>query len=269
MRQFAVAFALAALIMTVSTPASGFVRIDWGPAISTLIRWLGSQFTASLTDLTARSFASLSANVQGELNRAAGTRIQAMAAIEDQRIQRELEEKVEETREELQQPITTCQTIESSGALPESMGAARQTAAGFTTGDSAAMLVTNRNAAQAPTRRLQATVQRYCDQGLAARGHCTSQSAVSNPLAGADMTAAYLFGSPSGEHLTFIDGQTDAARMYVSRITQQGAPEPLQDAAWEQTAQGKAYIEMTRRLAAVQSLSAHSLNTIAASHVRR
>lgn len=171
-----IAAIIAASILFLASPRPA-QAMDASAAIMMLIQYLGQQFMRSITDMTGQAIAAASANIQGEINKTTGAQIGAMAAIEDQRIQRELEEKVEDTREKLRQPVTTCAMIDTAQNLGNVTATVNATST-TQNAESTQRIFASRSVTQRVLGSYEQTRRLFCDDEMRRRGHSCDRPTV-------------------------------------------------------------------------------------------
>lgn len=251
---------VAGLIAFAPTPALA-ASVNIGAIISGVVNGLVNWFTGWFSSVLEPLIGSVTKSIQGEITKGATATVGAIEAAADYEVQEMVRQEIATVNESLQQPAFTCQAMGVANATRQADESARLFAIQGTHKDTKAVAFnasTDANIANINKRSID-----YCTQEDVARGRCRSVSS----LPGADMQASYMFGSPDGKTDTYANGQVEAVDNYISRVVALTPPQQLDSPSWERTPQGRAYVEMQRRYAAINSMAAHSLRSIASTHV--
>lgn len=245
------------LSLALLLPASAHAE---GSMISQMVSMVSGIFTGipwGIVDIMQR----FAKSIEAENNKANTAIKNAIESAADYTVQERTRMALASTAEALIQPANTCSAMAAGEASLKGQSFTRSLAT------TSAKQDTNALAYGAPMDTRAASLNKrsrtYCTTEDYARGRCDKPAAAQ--LAGADIEASYLFSSPDGTSDTFIKGQKEATNLYIERVLSVKSPDPLKDPAWERTPQGRAYVEMQRRYAAINSMAAYSLHSIAAS----
>lgn len=243
------------------TPASAQLAPFYNQLMNTIQQQLTNQIMARMGLGVEGAVVQSGAATQGEILKKVTAEKAIAEGLESYRQQEKLRIKAQETVESLKQPNTTCQTMAVQGGVGASVHTARARA--FVDQKRVLAKVTgNVNTVAAVEQQHAASNLNTCTESEKRLGVCE----VRNPnFAGADQNAAFLFQGRDGS-LTYEGGrdgiQSQAADSYVQRIVASMPPEQLKGVNFNNSAAGRAYVELTRRHAAMMSMSAYSLGQI-------
>lgn len=267
-------------------PAQAKWRIDVGAAISGISSWATNFITAQSAQFFTTFFdnaAKVGTAIQAEQNKAAIAQKQVSEAIASYEVEESLRVRAEQAVEDARQPAVMCQNVSASNSLTDAESnaaiSAFRASMSTTSGspskrpnldgtDSAAVFESAAYVSDIHRRILAQsayTAANFCTEADAKRGRC-SVNKEHPELAGADMSAAYLYQGTDNSN-TYTLKQEIAVDAFIDRIAAGAPAELLRDPEWEKTPQGKAYVELSRRYAAFQSMSAYSLHQIKATRM--
>lgn len=223
-----------------------------------LMSALTSQFGLNVGTAVAEAGAAQRAEIlKGAMADKAVT--EGIAAYEQQEILRREQVK---TYADLQQPVTTCQTIAAAPGIGSANTHTKQSTQARQQ-NVLRKLGTNTSTGAVLEQSHETTNASFCTRQEAQLGICVMSS---NDLAGADQSAARLYQSGSGAS-TYKGGpsgpEAAAANRYIERVVATIPPEQLRHADYARSPQSRAYIELQRRYSAMLSMSSYSLGQIA------
>lgn len=239
---------------------SAHAHADAASSLQSLIQGISNIYTGvpwGLLDYIKR----FAASIQAENQKANTTIKNAIEASANYKTGERLRMELAKVGESLQQPAYTCSNIAVVSATTRAGELSRKLAI-VDSGRDLRGMVSNSNA-DSRIASISKRAQQFCTADDLARGRCVKVAG--GQLAGADTQASYLFGSPDGSSETYIKGQREAVDIFVDRVVGLTPPTQLQQPAWERSQEGRAYVEMQRRYAAINSMAAYSLRSIAAS----
>lgn len=214
-----------------------------------------------------------SAGVRGEILKASVTNKTVMEGIEAYDQQEQLRSDAQDLSESMKQPATTCQSM----AVASSLSAADQkTQLGVFTAQSKLMSKSNvsgiTNMGAVVDNSFKVSSSTFCTPEEAALNICSLNTSGNYAnLAGADQDAMFLFQSKDGSSSFEGNGtaQAQATDGYISRVIAGIPPQALQQEGedyYKRNPQARAYVELSRRYNAMQSMAAYSLNQIREMH---
>ncbi|MCZ8255020.1 MAG: hypothetical protein O9327_05070 [Polaromonas sp.] len=256
----AVAASVAIASVAVS-PATAQLAPFYNQLMNTIQQQLMNQLMARMGLGVEGAVLQSGAATQAEVLKKAAADKAVAEGLEAYRQQEKLRVKAQETAESLVQPNTTCETMAVQGGVGASVHTARARA--FVDQKRVLAKVNgNANTVAAVEEQHQASNLNTCTEAEKRLGICE----VRNPnYAGADQNAAFLFQGRDGS-MTYEGGrdgvQSQAADAYIQRMVATMPPEQLKGVNFNSNPAGRAYVELTRRHAAMMSMSAYSLGQI-------
>lgn len=254
---------VAILLLPLPSHAKG---VDIGAIINGVIngvtQWVSSVMVPTMIDPLVRGHAAtIQAQMQAQTAAIKSTN-EAVVTYQEQRL---LERDAATLQDKMQQPANTCGAMAMADNVRQASQMVDEHAAASTrqaVRNLEKLRSTDERLAQAAT-----TATRYCTEDDIVRGRHGCRGRDAGRMAGGDRNAAFLFGSPDGGSVTYEPGQEEAVAAMIDRIAGNLPPENLQNPDWEKTRQGQAYLEMSRRYAAINSMVHYSLHQIRAAHV--
>lgn len=264
----------------------GSSSIDAPVIYAGVTKFITSYFTgqfSSMFDKLGSNAQKVGSGIQGEFNKAAIAQKNVAEGIASFKAQETLKDLALQRAQDLEQPDTMCQSVSAANVVRAAESLAKFNASQDTIarimgkptkranldGSASPYLLESTlysaDASRSVLNNAAYTRQNFCtteDQ----RRDPSCKVSVSNPeFAGADMNVAFLYlGTDGGS--TYTPRQEIAVDAFVGRIVGGIPTETLRDPVWEKSTQGKAYVELTRRAAAFQSMAAFTLNQIKSSH---
>lgn len=263
----ALAFGVA---VNLALPGSASAQLAplYNQLMNTLQQQLVRQFMAKMGVGIEGAVTQSGAATQAEILKASTAQKAIAEGLEAYRAQQRLRVIAQETVESMQQPASTCESM----AAQASLGNVTQTSRAAAVKDQSRVIKRingNSNTQAVLEAAHQLTNSTMCTESEAARKIC-ELSPSNRELAGADQNATVLFQGSDGSFT--LDGthdgpQSRAADSYINRVVASVPPEQLRAADYGKSPVSRAYIELTRRYAAVMSMSSYSLTQLKASHV--
>lgn len=236
--------------------------------VSGITSWASSFMLGPFSVMLNNSLSTLGSGIQGEINKGAVAQKNTVEAVATYEAQERLNARAAELNEKMRQPTTTCSSMAMGNQLGKVDAKVKVATSSHSRAATESLLNSGSVAANA-LRSYDNSMTRYCTPADEALGRCKVSKIPNANLSGGDVRADLMFSAADNPaSSTYTNGQGEAVRDFIKRITGSYAPEAIatRDPQLEKTPQGKAYVDLSRRYAAFMSMSNYSLNAIAQAH---
>ncbi|MEJ6002681.1 hypothetical protein [Paucibacter soli] len=261
-----------AVFVNFTTPGRAFAVWCQADASKVYLNMVGNfmPFVSKLVGSTGlgieESVIQSGASVRAEVAKAAMADKAVSEGIEAYEQQEDLRNRAADLQAAMQQPVQTCEAVSTASGLSTATQAT-QVAAFKSQGAlmSKISASANPNTFSAVEASFKSSSAKFCTPEEQDQGICKVSGGEYKNLAGADRDAAFLFQSPDGSSSFEGNGnaQGQAADAFIERVVGGVPPEALEQKGedyYRKNRQARAYVELARRYAAMQSMAAYALN---------
>ena len=225
------------------------------------------RLTGSLGMSMESSVIQSGAALRGEILKSVTAHKAVAEGLEAYAQQQEMKQRTADLVDAMVQPETTCKAMATASNLTAATVGGQRTVVQSQVARMQRLSVSsNQNPAAAVDSTFRASGQKFCTAEEARQGIC-SMASTDPKFAGADRDAAYLFQAPDGS--ASFDGngavQSEATDGYINRVVGGIAPAALPNHGadmYRKNPQARAYVELSRRYNAMQSMSTYALEQI-------